>query len=122
VSGGPEPADGSALTMAADDDLGSRYVAARKPAAGESFEIEFSTARVLERLRVLFTADGVARARVEARTTHGEWHRLGVVRRAYDDLEVPAALEAVPVEAVRLVWEKNTGLPRVAEVVPRFAR
>ncbi|GAB3822072.1 beta-N-acetylglucosaminidase domain-containing protein [Kribbella italica] len=115
ASGGPAPAEGSALARAVDGDVGTAYVAGAGPGEGDALTVTASAAAVVDRVTVLQRAGAVAAGRVDVHTAAG-WREIGVVRSAYTALRVSGT-----VDAVRVRWTAGATAPQVAEVILRKA-
>ncbi|MGC4941489.1 beta-N-acetylglucosaminidase domain-containing protein [Kribbella sp. DT2] len=111
ASGGPAPAEGSALARAVDGDVGTAYVAGAAPGEGDVLTVTASSPAVVDRVTVLQRADAAAAGRVEVHTAAG-WREVGVVRSAYAALRVSGT-----VDAVRVRWTARATAPQVAEVI-----
>jgi hyaluronoglucosaminidase len=113
ASGGPAPADGSALSRAVDGDVGTAYAAAAGPGEGDALTVTASAPAVVDRVTVLQRVGSVAGGRVDVHTAAG-WREIGAVRSAYTALRVTGT-----VDAVRVRWTAGSTAPQVAEVILR---
>ena len=116
VTGDLDPADDSSLSAAADDDLGTAYVASGTPEGGETLVVGLSTPRRVERVSVLQEAGGTAAGLVEVRI-NGAWSELGDLAGTFTELSVLGGAE---IDAIRLTWEPGPVAPQVLEIVPRY--
>lgn len=111
ASGGPAPAEGSALARAVDGDVGTAYAAGAGPGEGDALTVTASAPAAADRVTVLQKAGAVATGRVEVHTAAG-WREIGGVRSAYTALRVSGT-----VDAVRVRWNAGSTAPQVAEVI-----
>jgi hyaluronoglucosaminidase len=111
-----EPA--SRVAQAADDDLGTAYVASHVPEEGDAVTMRLSRPRVLDAVVVFQEAAGAAPADVQLKVDD-EWVKVGELT---GELSVVSLAEWGEVDAVRLAWGPGEVAPRVAEIVPQYAR
>ncbi|WP_328701334.1 beta-N-acetylglucosaminidase domain-containing protein [Amycolatopsis pittospori] len=108
---------GTNLAAAADNNADSVYTAASAPVAGDALVVTAATAKPLGRVVVLAAAPG-ASADVQVADAAGEWHSIGRLEGGY--AELPAG--GVTTDRVRLLWTPGGAAPKIAEVIPVFAR
>jgi hyaluronoglucosaminidase len=111
ATGGPAPAEGSALSRSVDGDVSTAYQAGAVPANGDALTVTASAPTVVDRVTVLQRDGAVAAGRLDIHTADG-WREVGAVRSAYTALRVSGT-----VDAVRVRWTAGTSAPQVAEVI-----
>jgi hyaluronoglucosaminidase len=111
VSGTP---DGTDQAAAADGNVDTAYTAGSSPAQGDALVVTLPEARALDLVEVVGTGAAQVQARVD-----GRWRSLGSLRGdGYTELDGRGATA----DAIRLAWDPGSAAPRIAEVVPRYAR
>jgi hyaluronoglucosaminidase len=108
---------GSNLAAAADNNADSVYTAASAPVPGDALVVTAAAPKPLDKVVVLAT-EPAAGADVQVADAAGGWHTLGRMTGAYTEL--PA--QGIVTDRVRLLWSPGGAAPRIAEVVPAFAR
>lgn len=106
-------ASGAGIGRAFDGDLLTAYRAAQAPHDGAYIAYELPVTRDVGSVTVLGTGSGT----IEVRTADGAWQPVGTLEEGVAFHE--AAVDAGPVDAVRLVLTAGSAAPEIYEVVTR---
>ncbi|MFD9893123.1 beta-N-acetylglucosaminidase domain-containing protein [Amycolatopsis sp. NPDC059027] len=116
VSGTPA---GTKLEAAADNNADSVYTAGSAPVAGDALVVTAASAKPLVKVVVLAVESGAgADVQVADAAAPGGWRTIGRLDGRYAELPARGAVT----DRVRLLWTPGTVAPKIAEVVPVFAR
>ncbi|MEV6911885.1 beta-N-acetylglucosaminidase domain-containing protein [Amycolatopsis sp. NPDC051071] len=114
VTGTPS---GTNLAAAADSNADSVYTAASAPVSGDALVVTAATAKPLGKVVILSAKPG-ASAEVQIADAAGGWLTIGRLEGGYAELPARNAVT----DRVRLLWTAGAVTPKIAEVIPAFAR
>lgn len=116
VTGTPAAAN---LAAAADNNADSVYTAGSAPVPGDALVVAAATIKALDKVVVLAEEPGAgADVQIADVAAPGGWRTIGRLEGPYTEL--PAG--GTTTGRVRLLWTPGTLAPKLAEVIPVFAR
>ncbi|MFC4079990.1 beta-N-acetylglucosaminidase domain-containing protein [Amycolatopsis samaneae] len=115
VSGTPA---GTKLEAAADNNADSVYTAGSAPVAGDALVVSAESAKPLVKVVVLAEQGAGADVQIADAAAPGGWRTIGRLDGRYAELPAHGAVTG----QVRLLWTPGSAAPKIAEVVPVFAR
>ncbi len=110
---------GPNLAAAADNNADSVYTAGSAPVSGDALTITGTTSKPLTKIVILAADPGAgADVQIADAVAPDGWRTIGGLRDRYTELPAGGAMT----DRVRLLWAPGTTAPKLAEVIPVFAR